>query len=135
MQTELGRFEEGIAELERSREAASNLPEDRDLQCLILSMEGAFYQLMGDAEKTRNIADRMLEFGERYSYPRSLVEGHIFTVFGLWMAGDLGQALEISQKSIPVAKDPYQTLYAQSVHCMYQVFNGVKPSDVFEVAT
>ena len=127
----LGRLEEASALLERSQEAAINL-EDRDLHFLLLSVKGIIYQIKGDAGITRNLGDRMLEYGERYSYPRSLVEGHIFNVFALGLAGDLEKALEKSQQAISVAKDPYQILYAQSVHGMYQVFNGSKPSDIFE---
>jgi class 3 adenylate cyclase/tetratricopeptide (TPR) repeat protein len=112
----MGRFEEGIAHGERAQGLASTMPEDHYLHFKSLSMTGFVYAMMGEAEKTRQVGAKLIEFGKRS--PRSLFFGYWMTAEAHSLSGDARGAVEVAEKGLSALKDPFYLVFARGIYGM-----------------
>jgi tetratricopeptide (TPR) repeat protein len=118
----LGRFDEGIAHGERAQVLAGTMPEDHYLTFKSLSMTAFNYVMMGEAEKTRELGSKLIEFGEKN--PRSLFFGHWMTAEAHSLSGDAPGSMEAAEKGLSVLKDPFYLGFARAVYGMKCLING-----------
>lgn len=118
----LARFEEGIAHGERAQSIAQTMPEEHYLNFKSLGMLGFNYSMMGEAEKTHQLADSLMDFGKRN--PRSLFFGYWMQAEGHALAGNAAAAMEAAEQGLTVLKDPFYLGFARAVHGMKCMATG-----------
>jgi tetratricopeptide (TPR) repeat protein len=127
----LGRFEEGIAHGERAQKIAQTMPDEHFLNFKSLGMLGFNYAMMGEAAKTHQLAEKLMEFGKRN--PRSLFFGYWMRAEGLSLAGHATAAMEAAEQGVRVLKDPFYLGFARAVFGIKCLLAG-QPSASLEQA-
>ncbi|HKO91080.1 MAG TPA: AAA family ATPase [Polyangiaceae bacterium] len=127
----MARFEEGIAHGQRAQSIAQTMPEQHYLYFKSMGMLGFNYAMMGEAAKTHQIAEKLMEFGERN--PRSLFFGYWMRAEGYSLAGNATAAMEAAEHGLRVLKDPFYLGFARAVHGMKCLAVG-KPSTSLDKA-
>jgi class 3 adenylate cyclase/tetratricopeptide (TPR) repeat protein len=124
----LARFEEGITHGERAQRIAQTMPEQHYLHFKSLGMLGFNYVMMGEAAKTHQMAEKLMEFGERN--PRSLFFGYWMRAEGYSLAGNAAAAMEAAEHGLRVLKDPFYLGFARAVHGMKCLAVGQQSSSL-----
>jgi len=127
----LARFEEGIAHGERSQSIAQTMPEEHYLHFKSLGMLGFTYAMMGEAAKTHQMAEKLIDFGK--GNPRSLFFGYWMRAEGYSLAGNAAAAMEAAEQGLTVLKDPFYLGFARAVHGMKCLAAG-QPSSTLDIA-
>lgn len=110
----MARFEEGIAHGERAQRIAQTMPDEHFLHFKSLGMLGFNYAMMGEAAKTHQLADKLMDFGKRS--PRSLFFGYWMRAEGYSLAGNAKAAMGATEQGLRVLKDPFYLGFARAVH-------------------
>jgi class 3 adenylate cyclase/tetratricopeptide (TPR) repeat protein len=112
----LARFEEGIAHGERAQSLAQTMPDEHYLHFKSLGMLGFNYAMMGEAAKTHQLAEHLIEFGKRN--PRSLFFGYWMRAEGHSLAGNAKAARDAAEQGLRVLKDPFYLGFARAIYGM-----------------
>ena len=120
----LCRFGEGVPLAERAHKIAAGFPEDDYLYFKSLSIVGFSYWLMGESEKTRQVGERLVEYGQRNGNPRSLLLGYWTIANGHINAGDFAAAMAASERAIRVSQDPFYLQIARYSYEICNILNG-----------
>ena len=112
----LARFEEGIAHGERAQSLAQTMPDEHYLHFKSLGMLGFNYAMMGEAAKTHQLAETLIDFGKRN--PRSLFFGYWMRAEGHSLAGNAKSARDAAEQGLRVLKDPFYLGFARAVYGM-----------------
>jgi class 3 adenylate cyclase/tetratricopeptide (TPR) repeat protein len=104
--SELGLFDEAIAQGQRGQVIAANLKSDQYLYFKALSALAQTYIYKGNSRKALEIGQVLLEYGQKHSNLRSIFMGYSYIGYSHFISGDLKQAIEYSQKAVQVSVDP-----------------------------
>lgn len=126
----LARFEEGIVHGERAQVIAQTMPEEHYLHFKSLGMLGFNYVMMGEATKTHQLAEKLMEFGKRN--PRSLFFGYWMRAEGCSLSGNAKAAMEAAEQGLSVLKDPFYLGFARAVYGMKCLAVGKQSSALEE---
>ncbi len=125
------RFDESISHGKEAHSIAQTMPDDHYLHFKSLGMMGFNYVMMGEAAKTHEIAEKLIEFGTRN--PRSLFFGYWMRAEGHALAGNATAAMEAAEQGLGVLKDPFYLVFARAVYGMKCLAVG-KPSSSLDQA-
>ncbi len=123
--TELGRFDEAIA----NSEQAENLfvgGRVQDPYVYFNGQGGKGYACwhMGDARQTKTIGDRLIQFGKRHGNVRSLVLGHCCLGWKDLITGDIESATACFKTAVEISADPWYSQFPKLALCYGSISNG-----------
>jgi class 3 adenylate cyclase/tetratricopeptide (TPR) repeat protein len=104
--SELGLFDEAIAQGQRAQEIAADLKSDQYLYFKSLAALAHTYIYKGDSRKALEIGQALLEYGQKHSNLRSVFMGYSYIGYSNFITGDSASAIKYSQKAIQVSVDP-----------------------------
>ncbi|MEE9496902.1 MAG: AAA family ATPase, partial [Desulfobacterales bacterium] len=104
--SELGLFDEAIAQGQRAQEIAAILKSDQYLYFKSLAGLAHTYIYKGESKKAMEIGQTLLEYGQKHSNLRSVYMGYLNMGYSHFISGDLPSAIEYSQKAVQVSVDP-----------------------------
>jgi class 3 adenylate cyclase/tetratricopeptide (TPR) repeat protein len=128
--SELGLYDEAIAQGQRAQEIAAALKSDQYLYFKSLAALAHTYIYKGDSRKALEIGQILLEYGQKHSNLRSIFMGYSYIGYSNFITGDLTSAIEYSQKAVQVSVDPlYSTtgkLLLGFSHAFYGNFQEIE---------
>jgi len=121
---DVGLLDEAIAYGERAQEISRSLQSDHYLYFKSLGGLGEAYFYKGEAKKTFEAGEAILEYGRSHTSIRSLVMGHLVMAWGHYVDGDLLSSIECSRRAIEVSADPFYALAPTLMLGVTCVMNG-----------
>jgi len=103
---ELARFDEAATYGEKAQEIASLFPSDQFLYFKSVGGLGYLHWIKGDFQKSMEIGELLLTYGERTANSRSKVIGHFLNSMCQASLGDIPASLRSAEKSIEASEDP-----------------------------
>ena len=123
--TELGRFEEAI---ENGVQARALYQEGRVTDPYIyfhaLFGEGYASWHKGDAQRTAQVGQKLIEFGKRYGNVRSLVSGHTCLGWRHLIIGEIERATQCFKEAVGISADPWYSQFPSLALCYGLISNG-----------
>ena len=121
---DLAFFEEAEAYYVVAQKIAEFFPSDQYLYFKSLGGLGWSYWLRGDIPKIKEVAIRLLDYGERYANSRSKVIGHFLNATAFVFSGDFLSATKSGQKSIEVCDDPLYSDFGRGITGCAHMISG-----------
>ena len=127
------KFDEGIRAGERAAELAEGFPDDDYLPFKSRAMVGFNHWQRGDARRTIEHAEMLIEFGRRTANPRSELMGYIVLTNGRLEAGDIDGALQAGENAVAVSRDRFYDMAGALVLGLVRAMRGL-PDPAFDEA-
>lgn len=109
---DMGRLDEALEQGRRAEEMADRLEPDAKLFRFLYSALGLAYYFRGERGPLDEVADKLLEYGERHTDLRSLLLGHVNRGCSHLVAGEFDEAITAYERGINVSVDPMYSMFA-----------------------
>jgi class 3 adenylate cyclase/tetratricopeptide (TPR) repeat protein len=122
--TELGYMDEALQYAERAQTVCQS--SDVDSYIFFNSLAGKGYVLwhLGEKRGTREVGQKLLDFGRSHSDNRSIVMGYCCIGWSHLVDGDLGEAVACFQKAGSLSVDPWYAVFPKLALCYGNMING-----------
>jgi class 3 adenylate cyclase/tetratricopeptide (TPR) repeat protein len=125
----LSKFDEGIRAGERAAELADGFPDDDYLPFKSRAMVGFNHWQRGDAARTIEHGEKLVEFGRKHANPRSELLGFIVLTNGYLEAGDVNAALRAGESAVAVSRDRFYDMAGGLVLGLVRTMQGLPDPD------
>jgi tetratricopeptide (TPR) repeat protein len=131
---DLARFDEAATYGEKAQEIASLFPSDQWLYFKSLGGLGYLHCFKGDFQKSMEIGELLLAYGERTANSRSKVIAHFLNSMCQAYLGDISASLRSAEKSIEASEDPSYIHFGRCSMGIASLFAGdfVKVEEVLK---
>jgi tetratricopeptide (TPR) repeat protein len=108
-----GLLDEAIAFGERSQEISKVYPSDQYMYFKNLGGMALTYSFKGEKKKILEFGKKLVDFGNKHSNIRSLAMGQGYIGYAYALEGNLSKAIELSEKGLKIAADPFYAEYGR----------------------
>ena len=122
--TELGSMDEAIRYADSAQEIYQSGQADHYVYFNSLAGLGYAYWHRGEKEKTFEIGETLLNFGQRHNDNRSRVMGFCCMGWSHLVAGEISEATTCFQKAVKVSTDPWYSIFPKLALCYGFISNG-----------
>ncbi|MDY6792397.1 MAG: adenylate/guanylate cyclase domain-containing protein [Thermodesulfobacteriota bacterium] len=117
-------FEEAIEHGNRAQKIAHHLESDTYIYFKSLAGMGVAYFFKGESENAIKIGQQLLKYGDDHANIRCQAIGYYIMGYGHCAGGNFAKAIEISEKSIQCAIDPFYTVIPNLVAGFCHMLNN-----------
>jgi class 3 adenylate cyclase len=105
----LGFLDDAVAFGTRAYETSKHIKSDQTLIISSLRSLGFTYYVRGECQKTRNVAEDLLRYGEKQSNIRAMAMGYTYMAMSHSAAGNFALAVKSYKRAIDTSVDPMVT--------------------------